>query len=72
MLHRFVGYLEETAVHTYTNIVEMTNTPGTKLHTAWKDVPAPQAAIDYWKVHRNTSGPTVGCRTMLSTDLHLI
>lgn len=50
MLHRFVGYLEETAVHTYTNIVEMTNTPGTKLHTAWKDVPAPQIAIEYWKV----------------------
>ena len=37
-------------MHTYTNIVEMTNTPGTKLHTAWKDVPAPQIAIEYWKV----------------------
>merc|ERR1719231_2137448 len=22
----------------------------TKLHTAWKDTPAPQAAIDYWKL----------------------
>ena len=42
LLHRFVGYLEETAVHTYTNIVEMTNTPGTQLHEAWKDTPAPQ------------------------------
>jgi len=50
LLHRFVGYLEETAVHTYTNIVEMTNTPGTKLNTAWKDMPAPQAAIDYWRL----------------------
>jgi len=50
LLHRFVGYLEETAVHTYTNIVQMTNTPGTQLHTAWKDTPAPQAAIDYWKL----------------------
>merc|ERR1719247_772625 len=50
LLHRFVGYLEETAVHTYTNIVEMTNTPGTQLHTAWKDTPAPQAAIDYWRL----------------------
>ena len=35
-------------MHTYTNIVTMTNTPGTKLHEAWKDTPAPQAAIDYW------------------------
>jgi len=48
LLHRFVGYLEETAVHTYTNIVKMTQTPGTKLHEAWKDTPAPQPAIDYW------------------------
>jgi len=50
LLHRFVGYLEETAVHTYTNIVEMTNTPGTKLNNAWKDVPAPKAAIEYWQL----------------------
>ena len=50
LLHRFVGYLEETAVHTYTNIVDMTETPGTQLHTAWKDVPAPTAAIDYWQL----------------------
>jgi hypothetical protein len=50
LLHRFVGYLEETAVHTYTNIVDMTNTPGTKLNTAWKDTPAPQAAIEYWRL----------------------
>merc|ERR1719240_441084 len=50
LLHRFVGYLEETAVHTYTNIVQMTSTPGTKLHTAWKDTPAPPAAIDYWQL----------------------
>merc|ERR1719224_342017 len=26
----------------------MTETPGTKLHAAWKDVPAPDAAIQYW------------------------
>merc|ERR1719305_566611 len=50
LLHRFVGYLEETAVHTYTNIVEMTGTPGTQLHAAWKDTPAPRAAIDYWQL----------------------
>lgn len=50
LLHRFVGYLEETAVHTYTNIVTMTETPGTQLHAAWKDTPAPEVAIDYWKL----------------------
>jgi len=50
LLHRFVGYLEETAVHTYTNIVTMTETPGTKLHEAWKDVPAPPTAKDYWQL----------------------
>lgn len=49
-LHRFVGYLEETAVHTYTNIVKLAQTPGTKLHSAWKDTPAPPVAIEYWKM----------------------
>jgi len=50
LLHRFVGYLEETAVHTYTNIVNMTQTPGTKLHDAWKDTPAPEVAKNYWQL----------------------
>lgn len=49
-LHRFVGYLEETAVHTYTNIVKLTETPGTHLHKAWKETPAPQVAIKYWQL----------------------
>lgn len=49
-LHRFVGYLEETAVHTYTNIVKLSETPGTKLHAAWAGTPAPIAAIHYWKM----------------------
>jgi len=47
-LHRFVGYLEETAVHTYTNIVKLSETPGTQLHKAWKETPAPKEAINYW------------------------
>jgi len=50
LLHRFVGYLEETAVHTYTNIVHLTETPGTRLHTAWDGLPAPASAIEYWKL----------------------
>jgi len=69
LLHRFVGYLEETAVHTYTNIVEMTNTPGTKLHTAWKDTPAPQAAIDYWQLPADAMW--VDClKRMLADESH--
>lgn len=69
LLHRFVGYLEETAVHTYTNIVQMTQTPGTKLHTAWKDTPAPQAAIDYWQLPQDAMW--VDClKRMLADESH--
>lgn len=43
-MHRFVGYLEETATDTYINIANMIETPGTHLHEAWKDQPAPEMA----------------------------
>ena len=33
-LHRFVGYLEETACSTYVNIVTHVETPGTHLNLA--------------------------------------
>jgi len=69
LLHRFVGYLEETAVHTYTNIVQTTETPGTKLHEAWKDVPAPQAAIDYWQL--SPDAMWIDClKRMLADEAH--
>jgi hypothetical protein len=69
LLHRFVGYLEETAVHTYTNIVTMTNTPGTKLHTAWSDTPAPPAAIGYWQLPADAKW--VDClKRMLADESH--
>jgi len=69
LLHRFVGYLEETAVHTYTNIVHLTDTPGTRLHAAWKDTPAPQAAIDYWALPANAKW--VDClKRMLADESH--
>merc|ERR1711998_454824 len=69
LLHRFVGYLEETAVHTYTNIVETTNTPGTALHTAWKDAPAPKAAIEYWRLPKDAMW--VDClKRMLADESH--
>merc|ERR1719356_2401176 len=49
-VHRFVGYLEETACLTYANIISQVETPGTPLHEAWAELPAPQAAKGYWKL----------------------
>ena len=49
-MHRFVGYLEETAVHTYHNIVTHVDTPGTHLHGAWSELSSPALAIGYWRL----------------------
>jgi hypothetical protein len=49
-MHRFVGYLEETACHTYASIISQTDKPGTHLHAAWNDLPAPAIAKGYWKL----------------------
>jgi len=49
-MHRFVGYLEETACHTYVNIIENIQTEGTNLNVAWKDLAAPEIAKGYWKL----------------------
>lgn len=69
LLHRFVGYLEETAVHTYTNIVETTMTPGTQLHAAWSTMPAPKEAIAYWKLPGDAKW--VDClKRMLADESH--
>jgi len=45
--HRFVGYLEETAVHTYCDVIKKMQTPGTNLYQ-WNDKEVPQIAKDYW------------------------
>lgn len=42
--HRFVGYLEEEAVYSYTEYLERVNNG---FHA---NVPAPRIAIDYWKL----------------------
>lgn len=69
LLHRFVGYLEETAVHTYTNIVSLTETPGTELHDAWHSTPAPPAAVTYWKLPPDAKW--VDClKRMLADESH--
>jgi len=49
-LHRFVAYLEETAVHTYFNIIKQCDTPGTHLNKDWAKLPAPDIAKAYWRL----------------------
>ncbi|GAB5354304.1 hypothetical protein AAMO2058_000107400 [Amorphochlora amoebiformis] len=49
-LHRFVGYLEETASQTYFDLVKITNTPGTYLNRDWGDLKAPAVAKNYWRM----------------------
>jgi len=45
LCHRFVGYLEEEAVHTYSDII--TSIDNGRLED-WKTELAPQIAVDYW------------------------
>ena len=43
--HRWVGYLEEEAVHTYTLLLEAVDEGRLP---AWKDMPAPRDAVEYY------------------------
>jgi hypothetical protein len=52
-VHRFVGYLEETACVTYANIIDQVETPGTPLHEAWSELPAPALGRVYWKLPKD-------------------
>merc|ERR1719171_784318 len=52
-MHRFVGYLEETAVKTYTDLVRIVRTEGTELNKAWSDVPASNLAKTYWNMDKD-------------------
>ncbi|TRY72673.1 hypothetical protein TCAL_06082 [Tigriopus californicus] len=45
--HRFVGYLEEQAVVTYTHILEEIDAGRLPM---WKTLPAPELAIKYWRL----------------------
>lgn len=59
--HRFVGYLEEEAVLTYTRVIkeiEAGNLP------AWAKMEAPEIAINYWKMPE-------GNRSMLDLMLYV-
>jgi len=53
--HRTVGYVEEMAVYTYSNIIELMDTPGSKLHTAWHDKEVPPIAMNYWRMPETAS-----------------
>jgi len=53
VVHRFVGYLEETACLTYANIIHQVETPGTPLNAAWGNLPAPEMARTYWKLSKD-------------------
>lgn len=50
--HRFVGYLEEEAVKTYTKIVQEINEGNLQ---AWKTRPAPDIAKNYWKLGNDST-----------------
>lgn len=52
-MHRFVGYLEETACHTYVNVIKNVETPGSKLHAGWSKLPAPEMAIGYYRLPKD-------------------
>jgi len=58
-LHRFVGYLEETAVETYTSILAKMDTPGSQLNEAWSELPAPSIGLQYYKLDETAIWPDV-------------
>jgi hypothetical protein len=52
-MHRLVGYLEETAVKTYINVIKHIDTPGTNLYQEWSKKSAPRIAVGYWKLSKD-------------------
>ena len=48
--HRFVGYLEEEAVHTYTVLLKQIDNGSLP---EWAEMPAPQMAREYYKLSEN-------------------
>lgn len=64
-----MGYLEETAVETYANVVQKVEEPGTNLNEAWADLPAPRIAQVYWNLHPDSKWVDV-LRRMLADEAH--
>lgn len=50
LAHRFVGYLEEEAVVTYTNVIKEMEEGRLP---EWDNLDAPNIAIDYWKLNKD-------------------
>ncbi|PAV17270.1 alternative oxidase [Pyrrhoderma noxium] len=50
--HRFVGYLEEEAVHTYSKLIHEIETGK---FPEWADKQAPEIAKDYWRLSKDAS-----------------
>ena len=50
--HRFVGYLEEEAVHTYTVMLDQIDNGTLQV---WKTMRAPQEAIDYYHMEQDAT-----------------
>jgi len=69
-VHRFVGYLEETAVQTYSNIVAHVEKPGTDLHTAWAALDAPDIAVQYWQMPVGQRKWLDALKRMLADEAH--
>jgi len=69
-MHRFVGYLEETAVHTYANIIEHVDTPGTHLHESWSKLDAPEVAKNYWQLEKGADKWRDVLRHILADEAH--
>lgn len=65
-MHRFVGYLEETACSTYVNTIRHVEMPGSHLNKAWGDLPAPAMAIGYYHLH--SEAKWVDCLKCMMAD----
>lgn len=48
--HRFVGYFEETAVVTYSQVISKVEEEGSLLNKAWSHLEAPAIAKSYWRL----------------------
>ena len=69
-VHRFVGYLEETAVETYCNVVKHVEQPGTDLNKAWAHLKAPDIAVDYWQLPKGQRMWVDALKRMLADEAH--
>ncbi|PBK97828.1 AOX-domain-containing protein [Armillaria gallica] len=65
--HRFVGHLEEEAVVTYTHCIQEMEAGRVP---EWSDMPAPQIAIDYWRLPSDSKMLDVICSVRSDETTH--